>query len=115
MPYLKINTNQTLPTDECSALMRKLSQQLAQETGKPEQYVMIEWQGGKNLLFAGSDQPSAFLECKSIGLSARQCTALSASLSDLLRQHLPLAQDRIYIEFSNAAADYWGWNGSTFG
>lgn len=115
MPYLKVNTTETLPDDDRSALMRKLSQQLAKETGKPERYVMIEWRGGSSMLFAGSGEPSAFLQCKSIGLSAKQCAALSASLSDLLEQHLPVTRDRVYIEFSNAAADFWGWNGATFG
>ncbi|MDD1626414.1 MAG: hypothetical protein LUQ26_02925 [Methylococcaceae bacterium] len=28
---------------------------------------------------------------------------------------LPLTGERIYIEFSNCPAEFWGWNGSTFG
>jgi hypothetical protein len=29
-------------------------------------------------------------------------------------QHLAIAPERIYIEFSNAARQLWGWNGATF-
>lgn len=113
MPYLKLSTNVEIP--QAPALLAELSQLIARETGKPERYVMVEAAGGKAMLFGGSDQPLAYLECKSIGLSASQAKALSASLPKLLSSRLQVAADRVYIEFSNAPAEFWGWNGSTFG
>lgn len=88
---------------------------LAKETGKPERYVMVELTGGKDMLFAGSSEPLAFVECKSIGLSVQQAKSLSASISQLLASNLQLSAERVYIEFSNCPSDFWGWNGSTFG
>jgi phenylpyruvate tautomerase PptA (4-oxalocrotonate tautomerase family) len=55
------------------------------------------------------------MECKSIGLTDKQAKSLSASISALLKAELNISPDRIYIEFSNAPAAFWGYNGSTFG
>jgi phenylpyruvate tautomerase len=115
MPFLKLNTNISLSDEQTPRLLSELSQLIAKETGKPESYVMVEVAGGQTMLFGGSDAPLAYLECKSIGLSPAQAQSISASLPQLLGDRLNLARDRIYIEFGNAPANFWGWNGSTFG
>lgn len=115
MPFLKLSTNVAIEQSQSEQLLKELSQLLAKETGKPERYVMVEVTGGKAMLFGGSNQPLAYLECKSIGLTAAQAKALSVSLSKLLTSALSLTAERIYIEFSNCPAEFWGWNGSTFG
>lgn len=115
MPFLNLSTNVTIGTKQQSLLLGELSQLLAKETGKPERYVMVKLSGDNAIIFAGNDQPAAYLECKSIGLTSGQTRTLSASICQLLNNHLSLPQDRIYIEFSNCPAEYWGWNGSTFG
>ncbi|MDD5461115.1 MAG: phenylpyruvate tautomerase MIF-related protein [Methylococcales bacterium] len=115
MPFLKLSTNVAIDQSQSEQLLSELSRLLAKETGKPERYVMVELAGGKAMLFNGSNQPLAYLECKSIGLGAAQAKALSASMSKLLTGALPLTAERIYIEFSNCPAEFWGWNGSTFG
>ncbi len=115
MPYLKLNTNVEISSEQTPQLLTDLSRLLAKETGKPERYVMVEISGGKAMLFGGSSDPLAYLECKSIGLSATQAKALSSSIPQLLASALALSADRVYIEFSNCPAELWGWNGSTFG
>jgi phenylpyruvate tautomerase PptA (4-oxalocrotonate tautomerase family) len=115
MPFLKLSTNVTIDQSQSDQLLSRLSQLLAKEAGKPERYVMVELAGGKAMFFGGSNQPLAYLECKSIGLSATQAKALSASICKLLTAALPLTAERVYIEFSNCPAELWGWNGSTFG
>jgi len=115
MPLIKLRTNVNLDADKTPQLMKDLSQLLAAETGKPERYVMIEIKGDRQMIFGGSTDPVAYVECKSIGLSTTQVKALSKSINQLLHDELQLAIDRVYIEFSNCPAEYWGWNGSTFG
>lgn len=115
MPYLKLSTNVQITPAQSTTLLTELSQLLAKETGKPERYVMVEATGGKAMLFGGSAEPLAYLECKSIGLSPGQAKALAASIPRLLAEKLSLPADRVYIEFSNCPGDFWGWNGSTFG
>ena len=115
MPYLKLNTNVAIDKEQSPKLLSRFSELMAQETGKTERYVMVEVEGGKAMSFAGSSEPLAYLECKSIGLSSAQAKSLSKSLSQLLAKELQMSQDRVYIEFSDCRADFWGWNGSTFG
>ncbi|RLA25595.1 MAG: hypothetical protein DRQ62_02055 [Gammaproteobacteria bacterium] len=115
MPLIKLRTNVSIADDKTPQLMSELSQLLASETGKPERYVMVEIEGQRNMLFGGSSEPVAYVECKSIGLSSAQAKSLSPSISQLLNTRLQISADRVYIEFSNCPAEFWGWNGSTFG
>ncbi len=114
MPYLKLSTNVTINNDNSKELLTRLSKVIAQETGKPESYVMVAAEQNDAMLFAGTDQPLAYLECKSIGLSANQAKSLSAAISQILNDELKINSNRVYIEFSNAPGNFWGWNGSTF-
>mgnify|MGYP001636555164 CR=1 FL=1 len=115
MPFLKLNTNVTINSQQTPTLLSELSKLIAQETGKPERYVLVELSENKAMLFGGTDAPLAYLECKSIGLSASQAKSISAVVGRLLKESLQLEADRIYIEFSNCPGEFWGWNGSTFG
>ncbi|MBM4208355.1 MAG: hypothetical protein FJ190_10225 [Gammaproteobacteria bacterium] len=115
MPYLKLTTNVEIPEQQSPKLLGELSKLMAKETGKPERYVLVECVENKAMLFAGSDAPLAYLECKSIGLSPGQAKSISAAVNSLLASSLNIQGDRIYIEFSNCPSEFWGWNGSTFG
>jgi phenylpyruvate tautomerase len=115
MPYLKLNTNVKIDAQQSSQLINQLSKLMAQETNKPERYVLVELNDNRTLLFAGNNDPMAYLECKSIGLSPGQAKAISAAVSKALKDNLQISPDRVYIEFSNSPGELWGWNGSTFG
>jgi phenylpyruvate tautomerase PptA (4-oxalocrotonate tautomerase family) len=115
MPYLKLTTNVTISETQTPELLKQFSQLMAQKTGKPEHYVMIEIAAGKPMLFSGTDEPLAYIECKSIGLAVAQTKPLAAAICQLLQTTLQINSERVYIEFSDCKADYWGWNGSTFG
>jgi len=115
MPYLKLRTNQSFHKEQTAELLSEFSQLLAKETGKPERYIMVELEGDRDMIFSGNNEPLAYVECKSIGLSSDQAKSLSVSISQILETRLQITADRVYIEFSNCPADYWGWNGSTFG
>ena len=115
MPYLKLKSNVTIDDKQAPQLLSGLSRLLAQETGKPERYVMAELVGGLPMIFAGTSDPLAFVECKSIDLSREQAKSLSAALCRYLANELALPTERVYIEFGSAPAEFWGWNGSTFG
>ena len=114
MPYLKIQTNQTLAAEAQAELLQKASTATALALGKPESYVMVALESGCPMLFAGSDAPLAYLELKSIGLSEDGTGNISATLCQLIGNELGIEQNRIYIEFSNAQRHLWGWDGATF-
>jgi phenylpyruvate tautomerase len=113
MPVLKMQTN-VATADVQPTLLKQLSELMAKATGKPERYVMVDIQENTAMLFGGTQQPLAYLECKSIGLTPAQAKAISAAVAELLLSSLQLSAERIYIEFSNAPAEFWGWNGGTF-
>lgn len=115
MPYLKLKTNVPVTEQQSAPLLNRLSKVMAQGTSKPERYVLIELQDNNAMLFAGSNAPLAYLECKSIGLSTSQAKTLSAAITQVLTETLAIKSDRIYIEFSDCPAEFWGWNGGTFG
>ncbi len=114
MPYLKIQTNAPMGAMVGRKLIGAASQLLSECLGKPERYVMVSLVPVAQMLFAGEDAPLAYLEVKSIGLPRKLTGDLSKSLCRLLRDILGIAATRVYIEFADAEADMWGWNGSTF-
>ena len=112
MPVLNIKTNK--PIEDPAAVLGTLSQQVAAMLGKPENYVMVDLQHNPDMLFAGSNEPLAYLELKSIGLPENRCAEFSATLCGQLESLLGIRPDRIYIEFSNAGRHLFGWDSRTF-
>jgi phenylpyruvate tautomerase PptA (4-oxalocrotonate tautomerase family) len=114
MPYLKIQTNLPLTKKAERAILRNASSLVATELGKPESFVMIALEPDTTMLFAGSDEPVAFLELKSIGLPAGKTKRLSQALCELIEGHLGIARDRVYVKFIDVRRGMWGWKGDVF-
>lgn len=114
MPYLKIQTNLALDSAKAAKFIQTASKLVASGLGKPERYVMVALEPPVPMVFAGSDAPTVFMELKSIGLSEQQTPALSQQLCQLANAELAVPLDRVYIEFQNAPARMWGWDGGTF-
>ena len=112
MPFLKIQTNKEI--SDSSESLKKLSSFTAEILGKPQTYVMTSLESNLPMTFGGSDNPLAFIECKSIGLSESQTTSLSNSLCSFCEKEFGIPRERIYIEFSSAKGNMWGWNCGTF-
>jgi phenylpyruvate tautomerase len=114
MPYLSIQTNVSIDDNQRSQLLKKISASVAEMLGKPESYVMVAMQGSAPMVFAGTDQPLAYLQLKSLGLPESSTPQFSASLCELLQAELDIPTERIYIEFSSPDRHMWGWNTKTF-
>ena len=112
MPLINVMTNISNVQD-ADALLKKLSAVLSRCTGKPESYVMTLLDSGVPMIFAGSEEPCAYVEIKSIG--ALTPSAMSDQFCELIKTSLGISKDRIYIEFDDVNAANWGWNGRTFG
>jgi phenylpyruvate tautomerase PptA (4-oxalocrotonate tautomerase family) len=116
MPCLQVLVNISLTPAQKQDATAALSKLVAQLTGKPEGYVQVLITDGVAILFAGSPGNSAFLDFRSIGaISNRQNKATSAALTKYLTDNLAIPGNRIYISFTNAAGENWGYNGGTFG
>lgn len=114
MPYLKIETNVVLDSAGEKALARKTSLLVAELTGKPERWVMVRVVCAASLVFGGADEPAAFVEFKSIGLSAEACPRLAEALCEFLRAEIGVRPDRAYIEFKDLDRGLFGWKSGTF-
>jgi phenylpyruvate tautomerase len=114
MPYVKIQVNQKVSPEQGRQLLGLTSQKVAKELSKPESYVMVELIDNTAMLFAGTDDPAAMVELKSIGLPSVLIRPLSKGISALLQEQLGIEPSRVYIEFTDVKGSFWGWNGATF-
>lgn len=114
MPYLSIQTNQNIEESKTRQIIQKVSHATAEILGKPESYVMVALQSNTPMSFAGSDEPTAYVQLKSLGLPESSTTSFSESICSLLNTELGVSGDRIYIEFSGPERHMWGWNNKTF-
>ncbi len=112
MPYLHLRTNVDIEDEQ--DLLQKCSSTLARELGKPERYVMVSLAQGVPLRFAGTAEPAAYVELKSLGLTTASTAPLSAAICRLLAEELGIDQARVYIEFASPERAMFGWNGGTF-
>ncbi len=116
MPLVKI-TSSVSPKDEArGSLLADLSKLLAKELRKPESYVMTAFEPVAAMTFAGSSEPSAYVEVKNVGrFSPELAKKLSGEICTRLSKALGVPGGRIYIEFADAQGHLWGYDGDTFG
>lgn len=114
MPLLTVTTNTAVAEDSSRDFIVSASKLVSELLGKPESYVMVQLTPGRSMSFAGSLDPLAYCELKSIGLPEDRSQEFSQRLCRLLEDKLAIPAARTYIEFSNAARHLWGWNGGTF-
>jgi phenylpyruvate tautomerase len=117
MPLIKVQTSVSAPAKaDVETMLKSLSSKLAKHLGKPESYVMTAFEPGVSMTFAGTTDPVCYIEIKSIGsMKPQQTQAMSQDFCQEINQSLGVPTNRIYIEFADAQATMWGWNGSTFG
>ena len=114
MPYLQIQTNIDIKPERQADLLKSASEIVAQILNKSENYVMVALQAKTPMLFAGTEQPTAFLILKSLRLPVENTPYFSQTLCSFIEEKLQIQKDRIYIEFINPEPSLWGWNGRTF-
>ena len=112
MPLINLRTS-LASVDRCDELLLEMSAILAEQTGKPEGYVMTLLESGVPMTFGGTFAPAAFVEVKSIG--ALRPPAMTAAFCELITARTGIPADRIYITFDDVPASALGWNGRTFG
>ena len=115
MPLFELRTNQKPEKEQVDSMAYELSRVCSEILCKPEGYVMVSIQVGQSLIFAGTDDPAAFGELRTINLPPQEIATLSARLCSFLSERLNIPESRIYLSFSDIDRNNWGWNGTTFG
>ncbi len=117
MPLIKVQTSADAPANNAVVdLLKDLSQSLAQHLGKPESYVMTAFESGLPMTFAGTTEPTCYIEIKSVGtMGGTKTKAMSQDFCAKVETALGVPANRTYIGFTDSPGAMWGWNGSTFG
>ena len=98
-----------------TGFLSELTQQLAQATGKPAQYIAVHVVPDQLMTFSGTNDPCALCSLHSIGkIGGAQNRNYSKLLCGLLSDRLHISPDRVYINYYDMNAANVGWNGSTF-
>lgn len=112
MPLLDITSNTKI--DNPQQVAELASALAANMLGKPESYVMVKIHSEQTLIFAGSNEPAAHVQLKSLGLPENSTADFSAQLCDFISSQLDINSARIYIEFISPQRHMWGWDRRTF-
>lgn len=111
MSYLKIQTNKAVRKKTGREILKTASELVAMELGKPKELIMVALQPDTEMLFGGSDAPVAFLELKSVGIPKRKMKSLYRALSALIKVHLNIPDNRVYVKMIDVPHGMWGWKG----
>jgi len=114
MPLLTIQTNLPLSADKSDILLHALTDLVVREMNKPLEYVQVLIEADATLHFAGSGDASAFVELRALDFATDQAKPLSAVICKLLKDHLNIPPERVFINFFNIPRPLWGWNATTF-
>lgn len=112
MPVIHINTN--IVVEQPHAFTKLISHEIAIALAKPESYVLVHLHMNQEMCFAGTTDPLAYVELKSLGLTDSNTKELSANICDILLAELGIDPARVYIEFSAPERQMFGWNSGTF-
>ncbi|KAJ0002416.1 hypothetical protein NQD34_007565 [Periophthalmus magnuspinnatus] len=115
MPMCVVHTN-VARSEVPDAFLSEATEELAKAMGKPIQYIAVQVNPDQMMMFGNKGDPCALCSLHSIGkISGAQNKQYSKLLCGLLKKHLGVAPERIYINFVDMDAANVGWNNTTFG
>ena len=115
MPLIKLHVTVPVTDERRAALLKTASRVLCEATGKPEKYSMAFLENGTATM-AGQVVPAAFVDVRGIGGFNKDVNArLSREICALLQKELKIEPVNVYLNFTDVAAQNWGWNSTTFG
>lgn len=114
MPFLELQTNQTLTPEKEAAFLDAATAALAEALQKPERVFMSVARSGLTLRMGGSADPAALIDLDALGVPDGQTNSLTELLTNLVAAHIGVTPDRIFVRFQNYERSMWGCNGKTF-
>ena len=114
MPFINAKTNTALTAEQEVLLKAKLADAMsASFPGKTENLLMIQFETGCHMFFAGSDAPCMMVHMDIFGAqSDKAYDKMTAAVCDLISKECGISADRIYVKYTEV--DHWGWNGNNF-
>ena len=115
MPYLLIQTNQSIPSEKQNALLAAASELVSSQLGKPEEIVMASVIQGSSMIFARDHSPAAFVELRSIGVPDEKRNPLCSRLTEVISANTAIPSNRIFVVLADISPRFWGYQGKTLG
>ena len=113
MPCAILHLSCTATKEVQETIATESAKILAKVIGKPVAYCMAQVVLSVGS-FGGSNEPSAFIDVKSIGGLKGKQENLSAAFSELLQKEVSIEPSRTYLNFTEFSGSNWGYDGATF-
>lgn len=110
MPFIKTSTNISIDKNKKEVLKEKFGRAIG-IIGKPESYLMLEFEDNKDMYFSGNNSPLAFIDVKILG-SLNNTNEMTKELTNIISNELNIPPNRIYIAYKDYSN--WGFNGNNF-
>ena len=114
MPLITAQTNIIFSKEKEVSLKSDLAKALSDAfPGKTENWLMINFEYGCSLYFAGSDAPTMVVTVELLGKQkAESYDKMTDSVCKLITQTVNIPSDRIYVKYYEV--EHWGYNGVNF-
>tara|TARA_B100000886_G_scaffold328482_1_gene276920 strand:+ start:515 stop:847 length:333 start_codon:yes stop_codon:yes gene_type:complete len=110
MPYINVSTS--VKVEDKKKLLEEIAILISTLTNKSKRFVMAKLEDD-SLMYFNDQNPSCFLEIKSIG--SLNPSEMVKPISNFVHEKIGIPVDNIYISFEDVPASMWAWNGKTFG
>ena len=113
MPFIETKTTVKLTEGDKKALTEYFGKAIEIIPGKSEEWLMLSFEGGKDMAFRGSFDDCAILEVKLFGCAKKgEYEKLTEKLCDIMNSVCKIKKDRIYVKYDEI--ENWGYNGFNF-
>lgn len=113
MPYIRTTTNVTITPEQAESLKAKFGKAIESFPGKSEAWLMVSFEGDKQMYFKGADVPCAMVEISLYGdVNAAASDKMTAAVTEILGNELNIAPGFVYVKYDGI--HNWGWNGGNF-
>ncbi len=114
MPLMTIRSAAKVDEAAVSAMLSACSVKLAELLAQPEAYVMTLFDRPASMTMAGTADPCCLVEIRSVvELTGDQTRAMAQAFCPVLAEHLGVAPNRIFLNFTDFRRAMWGFNGAT--
>ena len=114
MPFISTKTSKTLTVEQKTALKERFGKAIELIPGKSERWLMLGFEDGITMSFAGNmTEPAAMVEVDIFGSTTKAAyDSLTKELCAIVEDITAIPASRIYIKYREV--DTWGWNGQNF-
>lgn len=113
MPFINTKVTTEITHEKEEILKARLGKAIGL-IGKPEAYLMLNFEENCRLWFAGSnDEDAAFVDVSLLHSAPKSdYEKLTAEICNIMSEELSIPTGRVYVKFEET--EYWGWDRQMF-